>query len=121
MTDLVFLLMIFFIILSTLAQPQYTVNLPSSNSISEPVDKTSISVAIGSDSKFYMDEELNTPLSLEQIKTQILAERQKYLDEGKEEINLRVSADIESQFNAFSEMMTFAKQNKLKVVIVTQN
>lgn len=120
MTDLVFLLMIFFIVLSTLAKDQYTVDLPNSNGITEPVDKANVSVAIGPDSKYYVDAELQKPLGVEEVKDHILKEQQAFLDAGKEEISLRINADVTSEFEAFSELMTFAKQNDLKVVIVTQ-
>ena len=120
MTDLVFLLMIFFIILSTMAKDQFSVDLPSSKGVKETMKDATVGIAVGADNQYYIDPEMQTPLSIEDLQKHILSEQKALLEEGHEKVHIRISADRNSQFEKFSDLVVFAKQNGLKLVIVAQ-
>ena len=121
MTDLVFLLLIFFIIMSTLAQPMYDVELPNSNNVSEALKDGYIDIVIRKDDTYFIDGSDRPNISFEEMEKLILSQQKELIDKGGvKQARLRISADKDSKFGMFSDVMTLAKLNDLKVSIVTE-
>ncbi len=120
MTDLVFLLLIFFIIMSTLAVPQYNVDLPSSG-VSEPLQDGFIDVVVNKQNEIRIEDDQGPALDLTQVKSKLEA-MSKELKEvgGVEQPIMKIHADKDSNFDTFSGLMTTAKQIGLKIVIATK-
>lgn len=112
MTDLVFLLLIFFIILSTLVSPYaLPVDLPSgSNRTSE---KPSVSVTIMKNADFYINSQRVSEEQLETVLMQQFAEN----DENKS-IALHVDKTVPTGETV--KVLEIAKRNKCKIALVTK-
>ncbi len=110
MTDLVFLLLIFFIILSTLAKNETEVNLPQGGS--DGGQSNAISIVVYPDNTIKINEK-NYPLTdaeliiLDQIET-------KGFDKTVE-----LYADVTADYGTVYKIIDIAKQNQLKVALMT--
>lgn len=120
MTDLVFLLLIFFIIMSTLASPQFSVDLPDSRNVSEALEDGTIDVIVDSQNNIRVETEEGAPLSFEEMEAKIIAARDELLAAGMEEPRMKIHADKNSKFEKFSDLVAIAKRNKLKLVLNAQ-
>ena len=113
MTDLVFLLLIFFIILSTLVSPYaLPVNLP--NSSNKTKLKPKVSVTITEDLKFYVSEKEVSPENLESALLALIAP-----DDLEKSIVLHVDKSVPT--GEMIRVLDVAKSNDWKIVLATQN
>ncbi len=120
MTDLVFLLLIFFIIMSTMAVPEYNVDLPSSG-VSEPLQDGFIDVVVNKENEIRIEADEGPTLDMEQVKTKLEAMSTELKEVGGiEQPIMKIHADRESNFETFSDLMTTAKQIGLKIVVATK-
>ena len=111
MTDIVFLLLIFFLITSTLVTTNaLDLVLPSSNSKS--VKKQTVSVSIDKALKHYVDQDEVSTGSMENLIHQRLA------DAEDKVIVLRVEQGVPIEYAV--KVMDIAYQNKYKIVLATK-
>ena len=110
MTDLVFLLLIFFIIISTMVNTSHEIDLPSSTG--DPSLTSPVKVYITSDNTYFINSNL-TPISKDNLESALL----NLLGENKTiELLADKSTDREYAYN----VVKIAKKNALKIVIKTK-
>lgn len=110
MTDLVFLLLIFFIIISTMVNTSHEIDLPSSTG--DPSLTSPVKVYITSDNNYFINSDL-TPISKDNLESALL----NLLGENKTiELLADKSTDREYAYN----VVKIAKKNALKIVIKTK-
>lgn len=110
MTDLVFLLLIFFIILSTLAKHGHEVELPQSKGATG--EKTPVILTIDKDLVYYIDKNQIDKEDVERRLQIVLA------DNAEKTIMLNVDRDVPTGETV--EMIGLAKVNQWKVVIASE-
>jgi len=110
MTDLVFLLLIFFIILSTLAKQGHEVELPQSKGATS--ERTITVVSIDKDLNYYLD---NGQVAKEEIELRLKA-----MMDGREEKTIMLNVDQSVPTGETVEMIGMAKVNQWKVVIASE-
>lgn len=110
MTDLVFLLLIFFIILSTLAKHGHEVELPSSKGASG--ENPPVVLTIDASLNYYIDK---TQVSKEDVELRLKA----ILDDRPEKA-IMLNIDKTVPTGETVEMIGLAKVNQWKVVIASQ-
>lgn len=112
MTDIVFLLLIFFIIASTLISPNsLDVELPKASHMS-PRPQT-VSVSITADLKYHVNE---NEVTQQEVEAQLLA-----LVEGEENPGVILKADKSVPIENVVVIMDIANRNKLKLVLATSS
>lgn len=110
MTDLVFLLLIFFIIISTMVNTSHEIKLPEGSG--DPSLTSPVKVYVDGQNNFYLN---SNPLSISISSIE---------DEIKKEIGENKAIELLADKNAHRasayEIIRIAKQNALKVVIKTK-
>lgn len=110
MTDIVFLLLIFFMITSTLVHPTaLKLLLPKSNNQVEASPRTSISIT--EDLQYYIEDQKINPEQLEQLLIQKLG--------NSEEAYIALHVDRKVQTQYVVEVMNIANRNKYKMILAT--
>lgn len=111
MTDLVFLLLIFFIIVSTLVSPYaLPVDLPESSNRTK--DHQSTSLRIGADLIHSLDNKVIDPGSLETELAQLLS--------TKKDQSIILSVDQSVPTGVMVKVLDVAKRNNWKIVLKTK-
>ena len=111
MTDIVFLLLIFFMLTSTLVSPNaLKLLLPSSKA--KTLEKQTISISITKDIDFYINEKKVTSSSIEQ--------ELKLLINNEVEPAIILHTDKTVAIEHVVKVMDIAYRNKYKVVLATQ-
>tara|TARA_B100001093_G_C26224837_1_gene757641 strand:+ start:70 stop:456 length:387 start_codon:yes stop_codon:yes gene_type:complete len=110
MTDLVFLLLIFFIIISTLVNTSHEIKLPEGSG--DPSLTSPVKIYINANNEFFLNSN-----SIPYNSNEIGAELNKIIGENKA---IELLADKETDRSSAYEIIRIAKQNKLKVVIKTR-
>jgi len=111
MTDIVFLLLIFFMLTSTLVSPNaLKLLLPSSKA--KTLEKQTISVSINKDIHFYVNENRVDENNLEQEISN--------LAKGIEEAAIILHADKSVDIEHVVKVMDIAYRNKYKIVLATK-
>ena len=111
MTDIVFLLLVFFIIASTLITPNgLKVLLPKSSA--RTTGKQNISVSITQDLKYYVNQEEVNPDQLEYVLKAKLA--------GEEKPGIILRADKTVPLEYAVKVMDIANRNKFQLVLATK-
>jgi len=130
MTDLVFLLLIFFIIVASMVNESHSVDLPEG--AGDPSEHSPLKVYITQEKnkngekihKFYLNEFDSTYTSVKQIISKI--EREKLIapntSTGKRnpEVILELLADKKADRKNAYDIINYAKANQLKVIIKTK-
>jgi biopolymer transport protein ExbD len=111
MTDIVFLLLIFFMLTSTLVSPN-ALKLLLPNSKSKTLEKQSISVSINKDLDFYINENEVIESNLENELKQVLSQQQ--------EPAIILHADKTVDIEHVVKVMDIAYRNKYKIVLATK-
>jgi biopolymer transport protein ExbD len=111
MTDIVFLLLIFFIILSTMVSP-YSLPVDLPNSANKTKEKQNIAVRIDSDLNFSVNNRIIQPEELEQVilTTPFNGENRKII--------LHVDKSVPT--GTLVEVLDMAKRNEWKIVLATK-
>ena len=112
MTDIVFLLLIFFMITSTLIVPAAkNVNLPESNNQTQanPV----LVVSISQDKQIYLEDKVYQLSELEGV-------MRKKLEPYGEAPTIRLNADKDLDMDEVFTILNIAKRNRYKVILGTQ-
>jgi len=112
MTDIVFLLLIFFMIVSTLIVPGVRdVELPQSNN--QTVASPELSVSISRELKYFIEGE--------EISSDLLESKLIELMAGKvDNPTVRLNADENLAWDQVMQFIDIAKRNKLKVILGTR-
>ena len=112
LTDIIFLLLIFFMLTSTLTNaPPFP--LPKSDS--KTVAPSSVTVAIRADGSFLLDSKAINPRSLEKVL------RQKVRTMGNREgVSITIVAEIGTPFDDVVKVMKVAGKLKVKAIIATE-
>ncbi len=120
MTDIVFLLLIFFMIASTLITPgAMNVELPRSNN--QTVANPDINVSISKEGQFFIDGESVPSSDLEATVKSTLREKLATKQENKQEPpTVRLNADENLNMNEVFDFLEIAKRNKYKVILGTR-
>jgi biopolymer transport protein ExbD len=111
MTDIVFLLLIFFMLTSTLVSPN-ALKLLLPNSKSKTLEKQTISVSINKDLDFYINENPVIESNLENELKQVLSKQQ--------EPAIILHADKTVDIEHVVKVMDIAYRNKYKIVLATK-
>ena len=111
MTDIVFLLLIFFMLTSTLVSPN-ALKLLLPNSKAKTLEKQTISVSINKDLDFYINENQVIVSNLENELKQVLSQQQ--------EPAIILHADKTVDIEHVVKVMDIAYRNKYKVVLATK-
>jgi biopolymer transport protein ExbD len=111
MTDIVFLLLIFFIIVSTLVSPYaLNVTLPTSNNKS--TEKASVSVTITPDLAHYVN---GKPIDADVIESRLVSE---LANSAKPQIVLHVDESVPTGVSV--KILDIANRNKFGIVLATK-
>ena len=110
MTDIVFLLLIFFMLTSTLVSPN-ALKLLLPNSKAKTLEKQTISVSINKDLDFYINENQVIVSNLENELKQVLSQQQ--------EPAIILHADKTVDIEHVVKVMDIAYRNKIKMVLAT--
>tara|TARA_B110000444_G_scaffold136402_1_gene128016 strand:- start:408 stop:800 length:393 start_codon:yes stop_codon:yes gene_type:complete len=111
MTDIVFLLLIFFMLTSTLVSPN-ALKLLLPNSKSKTLEKQTVSVSINKELEFYINENKTLEINLENELKSILA------NEIDPAIILHADKTVAIEFVV--KVMDIAYRNKYKIVLATK-
>lgn len=111
MTDIVFLLLIFFMLTSTLVSPN-ALKLLLPNSKAKTLEKQTISISINEDIHFYINENRVDESNLEQEIIDIV--------KGEEEPAIILHADKSVDIEHVVKVMDIAYRNKFKIVLATK-
>lgn len=112
MTDLVFLLLIFFIIVSTLVSP-YALPVDLPKSANQTKEKPKVAVRIDAEKEFMVNDRVVDPLSLEQ---ELITEMNKV--GVNEAIVLRVDQRVPTGITV--SVLDIAKRNKWRIILATK-
>ena len=110
MTDIVFLLLIFFMLTSTLVSPN-ALKLLLPNSKAKTLEKQTVSVSITKEIDFFINERKVTENNLEQ--------ELKLLLENKQEAAIILHTDKTVDIQFVVKVMDIAYRNKYKIVLAT--
>ena len=111
MTDIVFLLLIFFMLTSTLVSPN-ALKLLLPNSKAKTLEKQTISISITKDIEFYINENLVTENTIEQ--------ELKLLTNNEKEPAIILHTDKSVAIEHVVKVMDIAYRNKYKIVLATK-
>lgn len=111
MTDIVFLLLIFFMLTSTLVSPN-ALKLLLPNSKAKTLEKQTISISINKDIHFYVNENRVDKSNLEQEIIELVKET--------EEPAIILHADKSVDIEHVVKVMDIAYRNKYKIVLATK-
>ncbi len=113
MTDLVFLMLIFFIIMSTMSRQTLPVDLPSADTPVKPSNANSpVEIGITVDGQYFFDADQTKYYDLEQLKKVLPG----MMDEKKEK-NLKISGDKNTNYESVLQLIALAKANEWKPVL----
>ena len=111
MTDIVFLLLIFFMLTSTLVTTN-ALDLVLPNSTAQTVKKQRVSVSITENFEYFIDKE---SVELKYIEAQLI---DKLVGQDEQVVVLRVDKSVPVEYAV--EVMDIAYRNKFKIVLATQ-
>ncbi|MEX1000676.1 MAG: biopolymer transporter ExbD [Crocinitomicaceae bacterium] len=109
MTDLVFLLLIFFIILSTKVEHNVPVDLPQNSDLSPAQTNPPVVLGVSENSTYFFEDDLSASYSFEEMMP-ILEQK---MGEHPEK-TLKISADKVANYEAVFQVIALAKQREWK-------
>ena len=111
LSDIMFFLLLFFLIISTLANPNVIkVPLPKSDA-NETTNKQHVTLTVTEDKKYFIYKE---EISKDQVEARLVAETKKLKDET---VVLRIPK--ESQVQQLVDLLGLGMKNNLKIIIAT--
>jgi len=113
MTDIVFLLLIFFMVTSTLIAPN-ALKLLLPKSSNQTSSKVTTTISVTADLKYYVE---TTQVPLEDIEGIL---QHKFMTEGVTEPTISLHCDQNVPVKAMVDIMNIAKDNKWKMILATQ-
>jgi biopolymer transport protein ExbD len=115
MTDLVFLMLIFFIIMSTMTSPGIDVNLPNSRIPSTGDNNEQVHVGITPSNLYNFQEAQDVLYTFEEIKPMIMQKMDENL-EGNDKI--KISGDHDADYQYVFKIIALANENDWKPILV---
>jgi biopolymer transport protein ExbD len=112
MTDLVFLMLIFFIIMSTMAKTALPVDLPSGKSLPTTPEDPKVEVAVSADNQYFIDANKTAYYTIEEI-VPIL--ESKIAEQSTPA--LKISGDKNASYEAVFNLIAVAKEKDWKPVL----
>ncbi|MFD0862822.1 ExbD/TolR family protein [Sungkyunkwania multivorans] len=112
MTDVVFLLLIFFMIASTLAKYMDTVDINLPNASGKSENRKTVSVSISKDLVYFLDGKKVTERSLERRIKEALS--------GQDKPTLVLRADKTVPVDNVVKVMDIANKNRIKVILAVK-
>ena len=113
LNDIMFFLMLFFLLASAVANPQVVkLLLPKSSAGEQSVAKKTLTVSITSDLTYYVDKQ---QVSLEEMEPLIQAN-----STGGEELTIMLYADSTVPIQNVISIMDIANRNRVKMVLATE-
>jgi len=111
LSDIMFFLLLFFLIISTLANPNVIkMTLPKAKS-NEKTNKQLISLSVTEDKKFYIDKQ---PVEFEELETSLMS---KIGDNKEQTVVVRIPFNLQVQ--DLVDVLQIGVKNNLKFVIAT--
>lgn len=111
LSDIMFFLLLFFLIISTLANPNVIkMTLPKAKS-NEKTNKQLISISVTEDKKFYIDKQ---PVEFEELETSLMS---KIGDNKEQTVVVRIPFNLQVQ--DLVDVLQIGVKNNLKFVIAT--
>lgn len=115
MTDLVFLLLLFFVMASTMSSPNdIKIKLPQSTTSTPPTKPIVAEVAIYADGSYYLDGEEQT-LSDVELENQLTE-----IHRQDTTMYVRVRADEKADIENLVRVLDIANKHKMNIVIATE-
>lgn len=112
LSDIMFFLLLFFLIISTLANPNVIkVPLPESKG-NEKTNKAHVTLTVTKEKKYYVDKK---EVAFDQIESVLLAETNRLKDNT---VIVRIPFDMQVQ--DLVDLLQIGMENKLKVIIATK-
>ncbi len=112
MTDLVFLMLIFFIIMSTMSSPALPVDLPSGGT-----DRTNqesvVRVGVNPDNTYFMEEDTEKSYSFEEIEPILVSKM-----EQQEKKNIKIFGDRTADYEYVFNLIALSKTKGWRPVLV---
>jgi biopolymer transport protein ExbD len=112
MTDLVFLMLIFFIIMSTMAKSALPVDLPSGKNVPTTPQDPPVEVAINADDQYFIDASQTAYYTIDEI---IPILESKIAEQSTPA--LKISGDKKASYEAIFNLIAIAKQKDWKPVL----
>jgi biopolymer transport protein ExbD len=116
MTDLIFLMLIFFIIMSTMAKNTLPVDLPSGKATSTSQQDAVVEVGIDADNQYFIDKAKTRIYTFEEL-VPVLEARIK----EQPNKNLKISGDKNASYETIFRIIAVSKQRDWKPVLSYQN
>jgi biopolymer transport protein ExbD len=111
LSDIMFFLLLFFLIISTLANPNVIkMTLPKAKA-NEKTNKQLISLSVTEDKKFYIDKQ---PVAFEELETTLMS---KIVDNKEQTVVVRIPFNLQVQ--DLVDVLQIGVKNNLKFVIAT--
>lgn len=120
LTDIVFLLLIFFMLTSSLASPNIK-NLQRPKSNSKTPSPQNISLSITKDGEYYLESNLVTEEDLEEkMATRIAAENDVNLKKGiKDAVTIVLNVEAEEKTGTIVKIMSLSNKYKARLILAT--
>ncbi len=112
MTDLVFLMLIFFIIMSTLVNYTLPVDLPSGKRTSTSQENSTVEVGIDEKNQYFIDNAKSKIYSIDEL---IPLLEKKIAEQSNQ--NLKISGDKNASYEAIFNLIAISKQKGWKPVL----
>lgn len=113
MTDLVFLMLIFFIIMSTMSEPGIPVDLPSGDSATTK-EKSILNVGVNEYNMYLLENDTDRQYTYEEIEP-IIMQRMK---ENVENNNIKISGDKNADYEFVFKLIALSKKNQWRPILV---
>lgn len=116
MTDLVFLLLIFFIIMSTMAKSTLPVDLPQSKNTGNSSKDSPVEVGIDAENNYFIDANKTTIYTLDEVLPVL---ESKIAEQSTP--TLKISGDKNASYEAVFDLIAISKQKDWKPVLSYKN
>jgi biopolymer transport protein ExbD len=115
MTDLVFLMLIFFIIMSTMTEPGVDVNLPSGENLPVITDVPVLNIGVNSDNEYLIATDPDTKYDFESIEPIIIAKMEGNLEDNNK---IKISGDQDADYQYVFRLIALCKEKGWKPILV---
>lgn len=113
LSDIMFFLMLFFLIISTLVNPSVIKLMLPKSEAGKAVAKQTITLSVDAEKNYYIN---NTPVSYEQLEPQLAAQTQ-----SMEDPTVVLRADNTLTVQTIVDLITLGNKLKIKMVLATTN
>lgn len=114
LNDIMFFLMLFFLIASTLANPNVIKLLLPQAKSGQTVSKQQYSLTISKDLQYYINQD-KTPLQFEQLESKLQS-----LAEGNTDLTIVLKVDKSIQVQNLVDVLAIGSKLKIKMILATQ-